>query len=263
MTETQTHPAKEAEQVLKNLDLWKLPVCPFEIARKEGIELLPGSFSDGFDGRIRYVPEISSFVISFRKDGPGRTKGRVRFTLAPELGHYFLHRDYLLSEQCHSSKSNFTSKEQMEVEADQFASSLLMPMDLFRSRIKFLRSSVADLGDLVKLANNEFQTSITSTVLRYCSSDIEPCGMIVSRKGKVCWCRFSEDMKYLRMGYYGNLTIPIDSVTATQLGSEVGIVSDAIEPWTWFENTFFNGKLWEEAMSLGRTGYTLTYLTRQ
>lgn len=81
------NPETEAEEVLRNLGLWKLPVDPITIARIEEIELLPDSYGDGFDGRIRFIKEIGSFAISFRQEGPGRSSGRVRFTLAHELGH--------------------------------------------------------------------------------------------------------------------------------------------------------------------------------
>jgi len=259
---TQNELNREAELVLKNLELWKLPVCPFEIAEKEGIELLPGSFSEGFDGRIRFVPEISTFAISYRKPGQGRTFGRVRFTIAHELAHYFLHRDYLLSEQCHSSKSNFISTNSMESEADQFASSLLMPEELFRSKIKSLGSGIAELKDLVNLANNVFITSITSTVLRYCTSDLEACGLVLSKNNQVCWARFSEDMKYHRMGFYGNNSLPKGSITSTKSRSG-DIVSATISPETWFDSPDYDGYLWEEALDLGQTGLTLTFLSLQ
>lgn len=256
----------EAEAALKNLDLWRIPVDPFEVARKEGIELLPGEFSDGFDGRIRFIKEISCFAISYRRTGFRRSEGRVRFTLAHELGHYYLHRKYLLTGECHSSVTNFVSKDQMEVEADKFAAALLMPMELFRKRINVLRSRVADLSDLVKLANNEFQTSITSTVRRYCTSDVEPCGAIFSRDGIVQWCHFSEDMRLSGMGYYPfGSQLPGESITVGKLAQSTGgeIVSGAVKPLKWFDNPRHDGYLWEEAMPLGNTGLVLTYLTLQ
>ena len=256
---------KSAEFALKNLDCWRLPVDPFEIAKKEEIELLPDDFGEGFDGRIRYLAEVSCFAISYRQTGPARSNGRVRFTVAHELGHYYLHRDYLLSGKCHSSITNFASNEQIESEADNFAAALLMPMELFRARVKRLRSFVADLKDLCKMASNDFQTSITSTVRRYCQADIEPCGVLFSKGGIVQWGQFSQDMQYMGMGCFPfNNQLPADSVTAKMRGDQKCDASGSVEPWLWFDSPKCGSKkLWEEAIVLGSTGTTLTYLTIQ
>ena len=257
-------PTKEAEAVLKDLERWRLPVDPFEIAAEEGIELLPGDFSAKFDGRIRYVPEISGFALAYRRPGPGRPESRVRFTIGHELGHYYLHREYLLSGKCHASKTNFVSHDQMEQEADEFSASLLMPIELFRRRITQLRSGVATLDELCKLANEEFHTSITSTVRRYCQSDIEPCAVIFSRDGIVQWGQFSEDMSREGMGFvrFGG-RIPEQSKTNRLLDDGTDKIDGVVQPWVWFGSPRFYGKLWEEAMVLGGTGTVLTYLTKQ
>ena len=257
-------PAKTAEAILKSLDLWRLPVYPIAIAKIEGIELLPDKFGDGFDGRIRFIKEIDSFAISYREQGPGRSLGRVRFTLAHELGHYYLHKPYLLGGECHSSKTNFVSKDKMEEEADEFAASLLMPMELFRDRIQLLRSGVASLGNLCRLADDVFNTSVTSTVRRYCQSDVEPCAAVFSENGRVRWCIFSEDMRRTGMGFieFGS-NLPEASHTAKLDDPSLSEVEGSIEPWQWFDSPRFEGRLWEEAMRLGQTGLVLTYLTQQ
>lgn len=256
---------KAAELALKNLESWKLPVDPIEIAKKEEIELLPDDYGEGFDGRIRFLNEIERFAISYRKVALGRSEGRVRFTIAHELGHYYLHRDYLLAGKCHTSTTNFASNDQMEFEADSFAAALLMPMDLFRQRVKRLRSHVADLNDLRKMASNDFRTSITSTVRRYCQSDVEPCGAIFSRAGTVQWAQFSQDMSYLGMGFFPfGQKLPEGSVTAKMNQRSDSESSGAVDPWVWFDSPKCeNKKLWEESMVLGSTGVTLTYLTLQ
>lgn len=257
-------PSNAAETVLRDLDRWRLPIDPFEIAGDEGIELLPGDFSADFDGRIRYIGDISSFALAYRQPGPGRPQSRVRFTIGHELGHFYLHRAYLLSGKCHSSKANFTSHSEMEQEADEFAASLLMPMELFRKRIELLRSGVATLKELCKLANDEFCTSITSTVRRYCQSDVEPCAVVFSRDGVVQWGQFSEDMRRAGMGFvqFGG-KVPRQSHTQRLLEEKGAHVDGVLDPWVWFDSARFSGKLWEEAMTLGYTGTVLTYLTKQ
>lgn len=75
---------------------------------------------------------------------PSTSQRRDRFTLAHELGHYFLH--YLYPERRGAASFNRGSRNTAETEANVFASSLIMPEDLFRR-------AYADLGgDLYGLA---------------------------------------------------------------------------------------------------------------
>lgn len=63
--------------------------------------------------------------------------GRIRFTLAHELGHYLLHRKVQEAFNCSEADMlHWDSPErQLEVQADLFASYLLMPIDDFREQI--------------------------------------------------------------------------------------------------------------------------------
>ncbi len=64
---------------------------------------------------------------------PGQHHPRTRFSIAHELGHYFLepHRAYLRrTGKSHPSKGEFLSDRTIEMEADAFAAGLLMPSAL-------------------------------------------------------------------------------------------------------------------------------------
>src|SRR6476646_36758 len=82
-----------AENVLKTLGMWRLPVNPFEIAKQERIILAPGTYGEQFDARIEYLPDERRFVIYYK--AVARSDGRIRFSLGHELGHYYLehHQD--------------------------------------------------------------------------------------------------------------------------------------------------------------------------
>lgn len=259
--------AAKASEVLRALDMWHLPVDPFEIARKEGIELAPGNYGSEFDGRIKYLSEVDTFSLAYGAARPGRTEGRVRFTVAHELAHFYLHAAYLLGGNFHNSKADFRSRDEMEREADEFAASLLMPRDLFISEVRKYRQGVCVLSELCDLAENRLKTSITSTVRRYCQADIEPCSVVFSEQGHVRWAVHSEDMKRLGMGYVAFGTrVPTKSVTAKiwervqdVRGSER--LEGSVEPSIWYERPWYKKRLWEEAMPLGNTGVVLSYLT--
>ena len=77
---------------------------------------------------------------------------RQRFTLAHELGHFVLHRDSHASFNC-DKESIYTGADtlkQIEREADEFASNLLMPGDLLRERIADKRIDFHLMGELAK-----------------------------------------------------------------------------------------------------------------
>lgn len=258
--------AKEARRVLEALDMWRLPVDPFSIAREEGIELAPGQYGSKFDGRIEYIPSVKTFILYYREPGPGRPEGRVRFSIGHELGHYYLHKEFLIAGQAHNSMADFRSRDVREQEADEFSASLLMPRELFVAEVKKYRQTVCVLSELCHLAEHVFKTSITSTVRRYCQCDVEPSSAIVSEDRTVKWAVHSEEMRRLGMGYvpFGS-AVPSASRTAKlwdrmATGDSLERVEGATAAHTWFERPYRN-RLWEEAMPLGYTGMVLTYLT--
>ena len=66
-----------AREVLQTFRLWRLPVDPLEIIRKEGIELEKADYGEGFDARIEYYPQLDQFCIFQQQVGGWRTEGRV------------------------------------------------------------------------------------------------------------------------------------------------------------------------------------------
>ena len=256
-----------ARQTLIALGMWRLPVDPEAIAREEGIELAPGRYSESFDARIEYVCPPGAFVIYYRAAEYGPTLGRVRFSIAHELGHFYLpeHRRYLLAGGRHNSVTDFRSKDPREAEADEFAAALLMPGDLFHEAMRRRGLRNCSLDQLCRLAEETFRASVTSVVRRYCTFDWEPCGMVISARGRVRWSLFSEGMRPLGLNYLKNATpVPPPSPTARVAGelARTGRSSPdqgRIDAGVWFDRPRC-AELWEESMALGRTGLVLTFL---
>jgi len=176
---------QEVHRILRALDMWRVPVDPFVIAREEEIELAPGEYGPKFDARIEFLAPIQHFAIYYKQSGADRTDGRVRFSLGHELAHFYLHRDNLVRGQSHNSLADFRAWNSVEQEADEFAARLLMPKELFVEAVHRYRQRVCILSELCHLAENVFHTSLTSTVRRYCQSDIEPASMVISQNGDV------------------------------------------------------------------------------
>lgn len=262
-----TASAQLATEVLQSFHLWQLPVDPFEIARHEGIMLKSGDYGTRFDARIEFYRNLKQFCIFFVEPGGWRTPGRVHFSIAHELGHFYLpdHRARLLKSIMHNSVADFGSRDPTEIEADEFAADLLMPMGLFRPALKSFRSGFCDLDDLARLADR-LGTSITSTARRYCESDQEPCTIFFSEQGTVRWGHSSEDMKRTGMFYYPyNAAPPNGSKTAEfwSIVNDLGQsekMSGRVPSHNWFERPQAS-YLWEEVMLLGNTGRAITQLT--
>jgi hypothetical protein len=257
-----------AKTTLTALGMWRLPVNPLDIAKEEGIELAAGRYGPRFDARIEFVAAIKTFILYYRAAQHGRTEGRVRFSIAHELGHFYLpgHRDYLLSGHSHNSVADFRSRDPREQEADEFAAALLMPHALFVAELKRRGRKYCTLSDLCALADNAFYTSITSTVRRYLQFDWEACAMIVSEAGKVKWARHSDSMRARNMSYLAE-GVPVPNTTPTakvwaglETTDDVKKREGRIDPEVWYSRPY-RGSLWEEAMPLGRTGQVLTFLT--
>ena len=145
-----------------NLDLVRqmLPTTPFG---KGAVLLEPAPVTWGSsEGALVRNPDNPNEWGIFYND-KARPE-RQRFTLAHELGHFVLHRGRHASCNC-DKDSIYTGTDtlkQIEREADDFASNLLMPGDLLRKRITGKRIDFHLLGELAK----EFGVSLEAMCIR-------------------------------------------------------------------------------------------------
>jgi hypothetical protein len=260
----------KVQEVLKDWELEEtMPIDPLHIAKEEGIEVLPGDYDDCIEGRIEYHKEngIGQFYLMYGNAKlPFRPDGRVRFSIAHELGHFYLteHRKYLLSGRFHNSVTDFVSTEPWEREADKFAASLLMPTEMFRDQVRD-RADFLTLQDLSNLASNVFQTSLTSTVRRYVDMNFEPCCMVMAEKGVIKWSKSSEDMRKQALGWTNSGSkLPPNSLTAKAIISKLSgtqlTSSGSVDSSVWF-NRQNSCQMFEETLLLTNWGRTLTFIT--
>lgn len=167
-------------------------VEPSIIAEAKEITYCFGQYEESFDGLIEY--EEGSFHIYINSNNTN--SARTRFTFAHELGHYFIdeHRNALLNGRTpsHPSHTDFSSKNPVEIEADFFASSLLMPesrikQDCFRQKFNF---------ELIERISQKYNTSITATVLKLMSIDHHPMMIVCSINNKIKWFKQSHDFPF-------------------------------------------------------------------
>lgn len=124
------------------------PVNVLEAARRLGVLVYSAALADKVSGVLVKDPKYGSesgFVIFVDKDEPSY---RQRFTAAHELGHFVLHRDAVgdRNEDNYLLRSENMSNRQ-EVEANKFAASLLMPMDLIEEQMASGNTTISGLAD--------------------------------------------------------------------------------------------------------------------
>ena len=103
------------------------PVDLFKIAISNDLEIFEGEFKDT---RVEGAFNREKKAIYLESRSPYTRKS---FTLAHELGHYFLHADKM-QETFYRLNLMDTSADTQEQEANRFAAAILMPKEIF---IKF------------------------------------------------------------------------------------------------------------------------------
>jgi len=124
-------------------------------------------------------------------------QGRKRFAIAHELGHFELHNDSQLVICSDEDMYVWNRSKSQEIEANEFASCILMPEVIFSRYIK----KEAPNMDRVSELSGEFGTTLTATAIRYIQLFIEPCAVAVSKNGKLNWYKKSDSFGFhLKVG---------------------------------------------------------------
>jgi IrrE N-terminal-like domain len=252
--------ADAAHGVLESLPSIKLPIDPLAIARGLGIELR-GVVQQKIDFSGCLMHAGGRWGILYRDDIP--VPGFRRFTVAHELGHFEIaahHAAIFSGAAMHVSESGFTSHLWYEQEADHFAAELLMPEELFRAAI---RDTTIGLPAIKQLAE-KFNTSLTSTAIRYAKLSPDPVAIVVSAEGRVRYCFASPCMRMIRANYIEVATpVPIESETGLHFktGAETGAEREGRSFLSaWFANATRELDFNEDVIDLGSYGKTLTVL---
>lgn len=255
-----------AREVLRDASLLALPVDLEALAASESLHI---SILDGLGrgqyGAFCYRDNVCEIVISPHCP----TDGHRRFTLAHELGHYFLdgHIDEMFAgggQVVVSGNSHFRGqlKPWYEREADAFAAELLAPFPLVH---KLIVESQPGLRSIQQLATT-CQTSLSCAAIQYAACCREPLAVLLSHNGALEWASMSESLRahtWARRPLRGEW-VPPRSATKQWLRPPSGLS---------YEPLVFIGKLaeWfeqapdvdatEEALLLGDYGRVLTVLT--
>lgn len=124
---------------------------------------------------------------------------RRRFTFAHELGHFMCHRE-LRDEFEDSEESLNDFHDEIETEANVFASWLLMPANLLRDEFQ----GAVWGTETLRAIGNRFECSLQASALRYVKLCSKPVAFVVSRDGMIIWATKSNSAPYMSSYCFGD-----------------------------------------------------------
>ena len=159
-------PAEAAEAIIEDLGITRIDELDVDaIAFDAGIEVVYEALT-GCEATLVGVGDQAIATIN-----PSPYRGRERFSVAHEVGHWKLHRGRSFRCRVDQVEENFASSREVEKEADTFASHLLMPAGMFNEAIRSAgQPNFKQLGDVAAA----FDTSLTATALRLVGVDTLP-----------------------------------------------------------------------------------------
>lgn len=241
----------------------RFPVDPFAIAEAEDITIeAKASDRVGVSGGIIFHDD--SVGIFYATDI--KSEGFRRFTVAHELGHYFLEghpEEILKTAPIHLSRAGFSQgSNSIELEADHFASGLLMPTRLVGEVIGSNRVGLEGIVALSEIA----KCSLTASAIRSAECSDYPMAVVVSSGDKVAYAFMSNSFKkldkltFLRKGTSlpTTHTLEFNSVMENVRSARSICGETSLAQWFSCERRL---ALDEEIIGLGSYGYTLTVLS--
>jgi Zn-dependent peptidase ImmA (M78 family) len=191
-----------------------------------------------YDGKIIFGKNKTVVKVNSQIQFPERK----RFVAAHEIGHFMMHKDMELPDDTFSNFNIFAGMEKslktgvQELEANEFASELLMPDKLFLKEV--IGKKFTPL--LIKNLSERFKTSLTATVFKYLQYDLHPICIVFIENGMVKYWKKSADMK-VWISDFNRLPPPSDSVAAEYIQNDYTFIykldekAQTIKKSTWFK----------------------------
>jgi Zn-dependent peptidase ImmA (M78 family) len=155
-----------AEELLQRAGVTEPPVDPEALAAGLGIEVIMNTESFAHDTSVSgvLIRQNGTAVIGVNAD---QSKQRQTFTIAHELGHFILHGDAVHEDRGYMFRDtdSSTAEHVPEVEANQFAQNLLMPLWMVEKDVK-KRGGEVELEYLAVEMADEYGVSLQAMTLR-------------------------------------------------------------------------------------------------
>ncbi|WP_025144297.1 ImmA/IrrE family metallo-endopeptidase [Pedobacter jeongneungensis] len=233
-------------------------------ADSESLSIYFDHYESSFDGMLVHFDQQFHVHINLDK-GNTKTSKRGRFTLAHELGHFFIdeHRiglKYGLL-QAHPSLNNLNHTSLIENEADYFASCLLMPENKYKAFCARKPFSF----DLINSISDSFQTSLVASILRFIDIGSREFMVVVSRSDVVKWFSKSHDFPKFPFRFKVGLNLPKDTLSARYFLKPIipyQSLIEEIDPESWFyiNDNRANKTMYEQCYFSEINGYLVTLI---
>jgi Zn-dependent peptidase ImmA (M78 family) len=234
------------------------------IAANEELHVYYDHYEDSFDGMLVYNGEQFHVHINLDK-GNSATSKRGRFSLAHEYGHYFIteHRiglKYGLLGS-HASFNSLNHEALIELEADYFASCLLMPFHKYKAFTARKEFSF----DLIHSISEHFQTSLMATILRFIEAGTREFMVVISKNSVVKWFVKSKDFPAFAFKFKVGHTVPGKTLTAsfyelTDVTLQSPILDSDPEEWFWINDGRGDRTFYEQYYYSDINNYLVTLL---
>lgn len=154
-------------RILAELNVNELPIPIKKIAEHLGVKIHPYDLGENISGVLVFKEEQSIIGVN-----PNESSVRQRFTIAHELGHFFLHKNSEESifvdkdfKVLFRSQESAPGEHKREQEANAFAASILMPRKKIEEEIK---NNFMDRTDevMIKLLAKKFDVSVIAMSIR-------------------------------------------------------------------------------------------------
>ena len=222
------------------------------IDKVDGVEL------ESFDGLLMANKARSKWLILY--NSATLSEGRQRFTIAHEFGHYLLHRDQQdIFECCHDDINRGDNNERnIETEANQFASTLLMPLKDFRKQV----DGQAISFDLLGHCANRYGVSLTAAALRWITIAPKRAVLVVSRDNHMLWA-CSNETAFESGAFFATrkntIELPHEALAHSTRLLKTS-TSEKTQAMRWFPREPASMPLTEMVKVAGNYDYTLTLL---
>lgn len=222
------------------------------------IDKVIGETIDGFQGMLTANKAKTKWLILY--NSAVSSLGRKRFTIAHEFGHYLLHRHASGEFHCgiDDIETGHQNKSDIESDADQFASTLLMPLDDFRKQTDGHSISF----DLLGHCADRYGVSLTAAALRWIEIADGRAVLVASRDDHMLWAK-SNEAAFKSGAVFATrkraIALPRDALAYSDNCSATN-QTQSIRAQVWFAREPANVELTEMTKIAGNYDYTLTLL---
>lgn len=152
-------------------------VSEFGISAPSELDVEAIACDAGMDVRYESLDGCEATLVGFRNQAiatirPSGNRGRERFSVAHELGHWNMHRGKSFRCRVDDQSANLASDATREKEADSYAAHLLMPRYLFDPAIRSGAKipTFKHIGDVAQ----DFEVSVAAAIIRMAEVDSLP-----------------------------------------------------------------------------------------